>query len=115
MIGEGAYGVVCSAVHRSTGNKVAIKKITPFEHSSETSSLVSCYCTPDAEALAIVFALRTLRELKLLRYFAEHNVSENVSEAIVPKLPNSLRCPSRSSPSSTLSSRLRLMNFLKST
>lgn len=31
VIGEGAYGVVCSAVHRPTGIKVAIKKIQPFE------------------------------------------------------------------------------------
>ena len=45
VIGEGAYGVVCSAIHRPTGQKVAIKKIQPFEHQ--------------------MFALRTLRELKL--------------------------------------------------
>ena len=58
VIGEGAYGVVCSAVHRATGHKVAIKKIQPFEHQ--------------------MFALRTLRELKLLRYFQEQEVSENI-------------------------------------
>ncbi|EGF98645.1 uncharacterized protein MELLADRAFT_73553 [Melampsora larici-populina 98AG31] len=58
VIGEGAYGVVCSAVHRPTGQKVAIKKITPFDHS--------------------MFCLRTLRELKLLKYFQEQNVSENI-------------------------------------
>lgn len=59
MIGEGAYGVVVSATHRQTGTKVAIKKIAPFDHS--------------------MFALRTLRELKLLKYFADEGVSENVS------------------------------------
>lgn len=59
VIGEGAYGVVVSATHRQTGTKVAIKKIAPFDHS--------------------MFALRTLRELKLLKYFAEEGVSENVS------------------------------------
>ena len=32
VIGEGAYGVVCSAIHRPTGIKVAIKKIQPFDH-----------------------------------------------------------------------------------
>lgn len=58
-MGEGAYGVVASAVHRPSGSKVAIKKIAPFDHS--------------------MFALRTLRELKLLKYFAEEGVSENVS------------------------------------
>ena len=59
VIGEGAYGVVISAVHRHSGTKVAIKKIAPFDHA--------------------LFALRTLRELKLLKYFAEEGVSENVS------------------------------------
>jgi mitogen-activated protein kinase 1/3 len=38
--------------------KVAIKKIQPFEHQ--------------------MFALRTLRELKLLRYWQESDVSENI-------------------------------------
>jgi mitogen-activated protein kinase 1/3 len=60
VIGEGAYGVVVSATHRQTGTKVAIKKIAPFDHS--------------------MFALRTLRELKLLKYFAAEGVSENVSQ-----------------------------------
>jgi mitogen-activated protein kinase 1/3 len=60
VIGEGAYGVVVSATHRQTGTKVAIKKIAPFDHS--------------------IFALRTLRELKLLKYFAAEGVSENVSQ-----------------------------------
>ena len=58
VIGEGAYGVVISALHRPSGTKVAIKKIAPFDHS--------------------MFALRTLRELKLLKYFAEEGLSENV-------------------------------------
>lgn len=34
VIGEGAYGVVCSAIHRPSGQRVAIKKIAPFDHSS---------------------------------------------------------------------------------
>ncbi|RUS20111.1 kinase-like domain-containing protein [Endogone sp. FLAS-F59071] len=54
VVGEGAYGVVCSAIHRPTGQKVAIKKITPFDHS--------------------MFCLRTLREIKLLRYFNHENI-----------------------------------------
>lgn len=58
VIGEGAYGVVCSAIHRSSGMKVAIKKIQPFEHQ--------------------MFALRTLREIKLLRYWQDSDVSENI-------------------------------------
>lgn len=34
VVGEGAYGVVCSALHKPSGQKVAIKKITPFDHST---------------------------------------------------------------------------------
>ncbi|KAK9465989.1 kinase-like domain-containing protein [Lipomyces arxii] len=54
VVGEGAYGVVCSAIYRPTGQKVAIKKITPFDHS--------------------MFCLRTLREMKLLKYFNHENI-----------------------------------------
>ncbi|KAF3035129.1 MAP kinase Pmk1 [Didymella heteroderae] len=54
VVGEGAYGVVCSALHKPSGQKVAIKKITPFDHS--------------------MFCLRTLREMKLLRYFNHENI-----------------------------------------
>ncbi|ORY92954.1 putative MAP kinase [Leucosporidium creatinivorum] len=54
VVGEGAYGVVCSAVHVATQSKVAIKKITPFDHS--------------------MFCLRTLREIKLLRWFNHENI-----------------------------------------
>jgi len=58
VVGEGAYGVVASALHRPSGTKVAIKKIAPFEHA--------------------MFCLRTLRELKLLKFLSEAGVSENV-------------------------------------
>jgi len=54
VVGEGAYGVVCSAVDVRTGGRVAIKKITPFDHS--------------------MFCLRTLREIKLLRHFKHENI-----------------------------------------
>ncbi|KAJ1673547.1 mitogen activated protein kinase [Spiromyces aspiralis] len=54
IIGEGAYGTVCSAVHIPTGRKVAAKKIKPFEHS--------------------MFCLRTLREIKLLKFFNHENI-----------------------------------------
>ncbi|KAG5642691.1 Mitogen-activated protein kinase 2 [Asterophora parasitica] len=54
IIGEGAYGVVCSAIHTPTQRKVAIKRITPFDHS--------------------MFCLRTLREIKLLRHFNHENI-----------------------------------------
>jgi mitogen-activated protein kinase 1/3 len=54
-IGRGAYGIVCSSVNRETTEKVAIKKIhNAFENR--------------------VDALRTLRELKLLRHLLHENV-----------------------------------------
>ncbi|KXN68118.1 MAP kinase 1 [Conidiobolus coronatus NRRL 28638] len=54
LIGEGAYGTVCAATYRPTGTKVAIKKISPFDHS--------------------MFCLRTLREIKLLKFFHHENI-----------------------------------------
>ncbi|KAI7862388.1 mitogen-activated protein kinase [Spinellus fusiger] len=54
VVGEGAYGVVCSATHKPTGQTVAIKRILPFDHA--------------------MFCLRTLREIKLLKYFNHENI-----------------------------------------
>ncbi|CDO76781.1 hypothetical protein BN946_scf184978.g10 [Trametes cinnabarina] len=77
VIGEGAYGIVwyvvshpssrppltvfdppgassSSAVHVPSQRKVAIKRITPFDHT--------------------MFCLRTLREIKLLRHFHHENI-----------------------------------------
>ena len=57
IIGQGAYGIVCSALDRKTGQFVAIKKIeNVFDHRS--------------------LAKRTLRELKLVRTFNHENVRE---------------------------------------
>ena len=54
-IGHGAYGVVCSALDNTTGEKVAIKKINKaFEHLTDTK--------------------RTLREIKILQHFQHENV-----------------------------------------
>jgi len=57
-LGEGAYGTVASARHIPSGRAVAIKKILPFEHT--------------------LFCLRTLRELKLLKFFSEACMNENI-------------------------------------
>lgn len=54
VIGEGAYGVVCSAIHAPSQRRVAIKKISPFDHA--------------------LFCQRTLREIKLLRHFNHENI-----------------------------------------
>ncbi|XP_018495667.1 mitogen-activated protein kinase 1 isoform X2 [Galendromus occidentalis] len=53
-IGEGAYGMVVSARDTTTNEKVAIKKISPFEHQT--------YCQ------------RTLREIKILTRFRHENI-----------------------------------------
>jgi hypothetical protein len=53
-----------------TGIKVAIKKIQPFDHT--------------------MFALRTLREIKLLKYFQEANASENIISIVDIIKPSSL-------------------------
>ncbi|XP_018335778.1 mitogen-activated protein kinase 1 [Agrilus planipennis] len=53
-IGEGAYGMVVSAYDTATKTKVAIKKISPFEHQT--------YCQ------------RTLREIKILTRFKHENI-----------------------------------------
>lgn len=53
-IGEGAYGLVVSAYDSKTKTKVAIKKISPFEHQT--------YCQ------------RTLREIKILTRFKHENI-----------------------------------------
>ena len=74
-LGEGAYGTVASARHIPSGREVAIKKILPFEHT--------------------LFCLRTLRELKLLKFFSETCMNENVRPILqIPYLPHSDKsCP----------------------
>uniref|UniRef100_A0A8C1DQH9 Mitogen-activated protein kinase n=1 Tax=Cyprinus carpio carpio TaxID=630221 RepID=A0A8C1DQH9_CYPCA len=53
-IGEGAYGMVCSAFDNVNKIRAAIKKISPFEHQT--------YCQ------------RTLREIKILLRFRHENI-----------------------------------------
>ena len=53
-LGAGAYGVVVSAMDTVTGHKVAIKKVTPFEHQT--------------------FCQRTLREVKILTRLRHENI-----------------------------------------
>lgn len=63
-IGIGAYGVVCSAVHTKSGDRVAIKKI------------------PNVfEALSI--AKRTFREIKILKHFKHDNII-SIREILMP-------------------------------
>lgn len=55
VIGSGAYGVVCSALHRPSGKKFAIKKIP------------NIFQQP-------VIAKRTFREIKILKHFKHDNI-----------------------------------------
>lgn len=54
FVGEGAYGMVASAMDTITGRRVAIKKVSPFEHQT--------------------FCQRTLREIRILTRFNHENV-----------------------------------------
>lgn len=65
LIGEGAYASVVSAIHKPTGTKVAIKKILPFTRS--------------------MFVTRTLRELKLLKFFHNHENIISVLDIVRPE------------------------------
>ncbi|KAK6125648.1 hypothetical protein DH2020_040609 [Rehmannia glutinosa] len=63
-IGQGSYGVVCSCINKKTNEKVAIKKIMDvFENR--------------------VTALRTLREMTLLRFIKHENIVE-LKEVMMP-------------------------------
>lgn len=53
-IGEGAYGMVVSGYDNETCQRVAIKKLSPFEH--------QCFCQ------------RTLREIKILARLKHENI-----------------------------------------
>lgn len=65
VIGEGSYGVVCSAVNMETGEKVAVKRIMRvFEEAPE--------------------ATRTLRELKFLRLLKGHENIITIKDVLLP-------------------------------
>lgn len=64
-IGIGAYGVVCSAVHRKANDRVAIKKI------------------PNVFDVKDV-AKRTYREIKILKHFTHDNII-HIREILKPK------------------------------
>lgn len=82
-IGEGAYGTVAAARHKPSGRQVAIKKILPFDHT--------------------LFCLRTLRELKLLKFFTNTCQNENVNAPSFLSVDVSLTVNYRSFLSWTLS------------
>lgn len=70
-IGRGAYGIVCSSINRETNEKVAIKKINNVFSNR-------------------IDALRTLRELKLLRHIRHENVIA-LKDVMLPTQRNSFK------------------------
>jgi mitogen-activated protein kinase 1/3 len=71
IIGKGSYGVVCSAIDRQTGERVAIKKINNvFAHVAD--------------------ATRILREIKLLR-FLQHPDIVQIKHILLPPSPRAFR------------------------
>ena len=64
-IGIGAYGVVCSAIHKKSTDRVAIKKI-PFVFQGPA------------------IAKRTYREIKILKHFKHDNII-SIREILKPK------------------------------
>jgi serine/threonine protein kinase len=65
VIGEGAYGIVCSAIDNTTGEKVAVKRIMKvFDEIPE--------------------AVRILRELKFLRFLREHENIIKIKDVLLP-------------------------------
>ena len=78
-IGHGAYGVVCSAMDNTTGEKVAIKKINKaFEHLTDTK--------------------RTLREIKILQHFQHENVIRIRRRSPAPPATPGITHPPREPP-----------------
>jgi mitogen-activated protein kinase 7 len=64
-IGIGAYGVVCSAIHKKTNDRVAIKKIPNVFDAKDV-------------------AKRTYREIKILKHFKHDNII-HIREILKPK------------------------------
>lgn len=67
-LGHGAFGVVCSALNKETGQKVAIKKMTPMAESK-------------------VDGVHALREIRLMRWLGRHPNIITLKDLMV-NLPN---------------------------
>ena len=76
FLGEGAYGVVVSAVDSINGQKVAIKKVVPFEHQVNNKHVAwsNWGCKTKWYPSVQTYCQRTLREVKILTRFKHENI-----------------------------------------
>ncbi|KAL3232508.1 hypothetical protein RNJ44_04424 [Nakaseomyces bracarensis] len=84
LVGEGSYGIVCSATHLPSGNRVAIKRIRfPDNPPTENGSQVPEY-EDEHDNIAKVALIRTIREIKILSHFNNHENIITIFEKIKP-------------------------------
>lgn len=83
LVGEGSYGVVCSATHLPSGNKVAIKRIR-FPDNPPSGSVQVPEYEDEHDNIAKVTLIRTIREIKILSHFNNHENIITIFEKITP-------------------------------
>jgi len=77
-LGEGAYGVVAEALDTTTNEKVAIKKISPFEHQT--------YCQRTLREIRILLSLKHENIIDIRDFLCEQKVSSLKDIYIVQSL-----------------------------
>jgi len=77
-LGEGAYGVVAEALDTKTNDKVAIKKISPFEHQT--------YCQRTLREIRILLSLKHENIIDIRDFLCEQKVSSLKDIYIVQSL-----------------------------
>jgi len=77
-LGEGAYGVVAEALDNKTNEKVAIKKISPFEHQT--------YCQRTLREIRILLSLKHENIIDIRDFLCEQKVSSLKDIYIVQSL-----------------------------
>lgn len=83
LVGEGSYGIVCSATHLPSGNRVAIKRIRFPDNPPDGSTQVPEY-EDEHDNIAKVALIRTIREIKILSHFNNHENIITIFEKIKP-------------------------------
>ncbi|KAI5477430.1 extracellular signal-regulated kinase 1/2 [Pseudohyphozyma bogoriensis] len=79
VVGEGAYGVVCSAIHTPTNSKVAIKLLRWFNHEN-IISILDIIRPPSLEQFDNVYLIQELMETDLHRVIRSQELSDDHSQ-----------------------------------